>query len=73
MQRAQIHVAWSNGRWRVTESGPRNAVTYFGERRDAMDYAAELAQRAGGSSSLRAARRPERQGRSRRSALTAGF
>jgi hypothetical protein len=72
MQRAQIHVAWSNGRWRVTESGPRNAVTYFGERRDAMDYAAELAQRAGGSS-LRSARRPERPPRGRRSALTAGF
>jgi len=72
MQRAQIHVAWSNGRWRVTESGPRNAVTYFGERRDAMDYAAELAQRAGGTS-LRATRRPERNARSRRSALTAGF
>jgi uncharacterized protein DUF2188 len=71
MQRALIHVAWSNGRWRVTESGPRNAVSYFGERRDAMDYAAELAQRAGGGP--RAGRRPERPNRSRRSALTAGL
>jgi hypothetical protein len=51
MQRTFIHVAWSNGRWRVTESGPPTSNTYFGERRDAMDYVAELAQRAGDASS----------------------
>ena len=68
MQRTQIDVAWSNGRWRVTESGARNAVTYFGERRDAMEYAAELAQRTGGE------RLREGQSRARRpsASLTAG-
>jgi len=71
MQRALIHVAWNNGRWRVTESGPRNAVTYFGERRDAMDYAAELQQRPGGANP-RPGRLHERAPRSRRWALTAG-
>jgi|KBSMisStandDraft_5_1062788.scaffolds.fasta_scaffold1121532_2 hypothetical protein len=38
-----ICVAWSNGRWRVTESGPRNSIACFGERQDAMDYAKVLA------------------------------
>jgi hypothetical protein len=41
----QIRVAYSNGRWRVIESGTRNAVSCFGERRDAMEYANGLAQR----------------------------
>jgi hypothetical protein len=44
-----IHVAYSNGRWRVTESGVRNAVANFGERRDAMEYATGLAARMHGS------------------------
>jgi hypothetical protein len=44
-----IHVAYSNGRWRVTESGARNAVANFGERRDAMEYATGLAARMHGS------------------------
>jgi len=39
-----ICVAWSNGRWRVTESGPRNSIACFGERQDAMDYARVLAE-----------------------------
>ena len=39
-----ICVAWSNGRWRVTESGPRNSIACFGERQDAMDYAKGLAE-----------------------------
>jgi hypothetical protein len=43
--RMQIRVAYSNGRWRVIESGVRNAVSCFGERRDAMEYANGLAQR----------------------------
>ena len=43
MQQTQIFVAWSNGRWRVTESGPRNSIACFGERQDAMDYAKLLA------------------------------
>jgi hypothetical protein len=43
--RALIHVAFRNGRWQVTESGPRNAVSCFGERRDAMEYASSLAGR----------------------------
>jgi hypothetical protein len=50
MQRTLICVAWSNGRWRVTESGPRNSIACFGERQVAMDYAAELAARTQGSS-----------------------
>lgn len=44
-----IHVAYTNGRWRVTESGARNAVANFGERRDAMEYATGLATRVHGS------------------------
>jgi hypothetical protein len=44
-----IHVAYNNGRWRVTESGARNAVANFGERRDAMEYASGLAARMHGS------------------------
>jgi hypothetical protein len=44
-----IHVAYNNGRWRVTESGVRNAVANFGERRDAMQYATGLATRMRGS------------------------
>lgn len=44
-----IHVAYNNGRWRVTESGARNAVANFGERRDAMEYATGLAARMHGS------------------------
>lgn len=44
-----IHVAYSNGRWRVTESGARNTVANFGERRDAMEYATGLATRVRGS------------------------
>jgi hypothetical protein len=44
-----IHVAYSNGRWRVTESGVRSTVANFGERRDAMEYATGLAARMGGS------------------------
>ena len=49
MQRTLICVAYGDGRWRVTESGPRNSISCFGERRDAIDYANELAQRTGGS------------------------
>jgi hypothetical protein len=49
MQRTLICVAYGDGRWRVTESGPRNSISCFGERRDAIDYATELAQRTGGS------------------------
>jgi Uncharacterized protein conserved in bacteria (DUF2188) len=45
MQRTLISVAWTNGRWQVTESGPRNSHACFGERRDALDYATGLAQR----------------------------
>jgi hypothetical protein len=44
-----IHVAYANGRWRVTESGARNAISNFGERRDAMEYATGLATRTRGS------------------------
>ena len=44
-----IHVAYNNGRWRVTESGARNAVANFGERRDAMEYATGLAASRHGS------------------------
>jgi hypothetical protein len=47
MQQTVISVAWSNGRWQVTESGPRNAISCFGERQDAMDYAMAAAGRAG--------------------------
>lgn len=50
MQQTVISVAWSNGRWQVTESGPRNAISCFGERQDAMDYAMALAGRAGSAS-----------------------
>lgn len=50
MDHTQICVAWSNGRWRVTESGPRNSVACFGERQDAMEYARDLAERTRGSS-----------------------
>lgn len=50
MDPTQICVAWSNGRWRVTESGPRNSIACFGERQDAMDYAKDLAERTRGSS-----------------------
>jgi hypothetical protein len=49
MQRTLICVAYGDGRWRVTESGPRNSISCFGERRDAIEYASELAQRTGGS------------------------
>jgi hypothetical protein len=44
MQRTLICVAWSDGRWRVTEAGPRNSISCFGERRDALDYATRLAE-----------------------------
>ena len=50
MEHTQICVAWSIGRWRVTEAGPRNSIACFGERQDAMDYAKDLAQRTRGSS-----------------------
>lgn len=50
MEHTQICVAWSNGRWRVTESGPRNSIACFGERQDAMEYAKDLAARTRGSS-----------------------
>ena len=50
MQSTLISVAWSNGRWRVTESGPRTSIACFGERQDAMDYAKDLAGRTPGSS-----------------------
>ena len=49
MQRTLICVAYGDGRWRVTESGPRNSISCFGERRDAIDCASELALRTGGS------------------------
>ena len=49
MDQTQICVAWSNGRWRVTESGPRNSIACFGERQDAMEYAKDLAQCTRGS------------------------
>lgn len=52
MQRTLISVAWTNGRWQVAESGPRNSVSCFGERRDAMDYASGLAERTRGSTLL---------------------
>ena len=52
MQHTQICVAWSNGRWRVTEAGPRNSIACFGERQDAMDYAKDLAGRTRDSSLL---------------------
>jgi hypothetical protein len=62
MQQTVISVAWSNGRWQVTESGPRNAISCFGERQDAMDYAMALAGQAGSASEDRArARRPRRR------------
>lgn len=50
MQSTLISVAWSNGRWRVTESGPRTSIACFGERQDAMDYAKDLAGRTPASS-----------------------
>jgi len=50
MDQTQICVAWSNGRWRVTEVGPRNSIACFGERQDAMEYARDLAERTRGSS-----------------------
>ena len=56
MQQTVISVAWSNGRWQVTESGPRNAISCFGERQDAMDYAMAAAGRTGGPEESR--RRP---------------
>jgi hypothetical protein len=40
-----VRVAYSNGRWHVTESGGRNVVSCFGERRDAMEYAHALVER----------------------------
>jgi len=49
MEETQICVAWSNGRWRVTEQGPRNSIACFGERQDAMEYARDLAERTRGS------------------------
>jgi hypothetical protein len=49
MQKTLICVAYGDGRWRVTESGPRNSISCFGERRDAIEYASELAQQTGGS------------------------
>ncbi len=49
MQRTLICVARNNGRWRVTESGPRNSIAWFGERQNAMDLAAELAASTQGS------------------------
>jgi hypothetical protein len=62
MQQTVISVAWSNGRWQVTESGPRNAISCFGERQDAMDYAMALAGRVGSPGECRAhARRPRRR------------
>jgi hypothetical protein len=48
-QQTLIRVAYNNGRWRVTESGARNAVANFGERRDAMEYATWLAASVHGS------------------------
>ncbi len=63
MQQTVISVAWSNGRWQVTESGPRNAISCFGERQDAMDYAMAVAGRAGGPEKSRG--RPHRPGRRR--------
>lgn len=52
MEHTLISVAWSNGRWRVAESGPRNSIACFGERQDAMDYARGLAERTPDSSLL---------------------
>jgi len=52
MQQTLICVAWSNGRWRVTESGPRNSIACFGERQDAMSYAVGLAEHTRDSSLL---------------------
>jgi hypothetical protein len=52
MEHTLISVAWSNGRWRVSESGPRNSIACFGERQDAMDYARGLAERTPDSSLL---------------------
>lgn len=50
MDQTHICVAWSNGRWRVTESGPRNSIACFSERQDAMEYAKDLAGRTRDSS-----------------------
>ena len=50
MQQTLICVAWSNGRWRVTESGPRSSIACLGEWQDAMDYARGLARRTPDSS-----------------------
>ena len=50
MEQTLICVAWSNGRWRVSESGPRNSIACFGERQDAMEYAKDLAGRTRDSS-----------------------
>ena len=62
MQQTVISVAWSNGRWQVTESGPRNAISCFGERQDAMDYAMAVAGRAGSAEESRGRpRRPRRR------------
>jgi len=52
MRGTLISVAWSNGRWRVTESGPRNSIACFGEWQDAMDYSRGLAARTPDSSLL---------------------
>jgi hypothetical protein len=51
-QQTVISVAWSNGRWQVTESGPRNAISCFAERQDAMDYAMALAGGAGNAGGI---------------------
>ena len=50
MEQTLICVAWSNGRWRVAESGPRSSIACFGERQDAMEYAKDLAGRTRDSS-----------------------
>ncbi len=67
MHEMLISVAWSNGRWRVTETGPRNAISCFDEWQDAMDYATDLAARTQGSSLVVRGRREQVSGATARS------
>jgi hypothetical protein len=66
MQQTVVSVAWSNGRWQVTESGPRNAISCFGERQDAMDYAMAAAGGSGNAGSRAGAKRGTPRARRRR-------
>ena len=67
MPQTLISVAWSNGRWRVTETGPRNAISCFDEWQDAMDYATGLAARTQSSSLVVCGRREPARGATARS------